>query len=106
MSQPYSLFGFVRAKPEKAAELEALLLSFVAPTRQEPGCLEYHLHRDQNDPTRFGFYEVWRSRADLEQHMALPLIRRFLDHRAEYLIGDLDIHWLDMQSPYPRAIPT
>ncbi|MCW3481863.1 antibiotic biosynthesis monooxygenase [Neisseriaceae bacterium JH1-16] len=105
MSQPYALFGFVRAKPEKAAELEALLLSFVAPTRQEAGCLEYHFHRDQADPALFGFYEVWRSRADLDRHMELPLIRSFLDRRGDYLVGDLDIHWLDMQSPYPRAIP-
>lgn len=36
---PYALAGSARARPGMADRLEARLLSLVAPTRQEAGCL-------------------------------------------------------------------
>lgn len=96
--------GFAYAKPERAAELRDLLLSFVAPTRTEEGALEYHFHEDKDSPGTFVFYEVWRTKADLDRHLALPHLQDFWARRMEYLQRDLDIRWLDMQSPYPRPI--
>ncbi|MFB9261966.1 putative quinol monooxygenase, partial [Bradyrhizobium erythrophlei] len=55
-----TLVAYLHAKPEKRLELEALLRSFVEPTRREPGCIEYHFHRDAEDPDVFMFYENWR----------------------------------------------
>ncbi|MFX0578675.1 putative quinol monooxygenase [Nocardia nepalensis] len=101
---PYALIGFARPKPERAAELQELLLSFVAPTRAEDGALEYHFHEDKNDPGTYVFYEVWRSKEDLDRHLALPHLKAFWDKRMEYLEQDLDIRWLTMHSPYPRPI--
>ncbi|MYW00842.1 putative quinol monooxygenase [Streptomyces sp. SID3343] len=101
MTHPYSLVGVAQPKPERAAELRELLLSFVEPTRAEPGCLAYHFHEDRADPDRFVFYEVWRSRADLDAHLALPHMAAFWENRMDYLQRDLDITWLNMRSPYP-----
>ncbi|MGW4770547.1 putative quinol monooxygenase [Nocardia sp. NPDC004278] len=101
---PYALVGFARPKPERAAELRELLLSFVTPTRAEDGALEYHFHEDKNDPNTFVFYEVWRSKADLDKHLALPHLQAFWNNRMDYLEQDLDIRWLTMHSPYPRPI--
>ncbi|MFE7776238.1 putative quinol monooxygenase [Streptomyces sp. NPDC057445] len=81
-------------------ELKQLLLSFVAPTRQESGCLEYHFHEDRNDPGVFVFYEAWRSQADLDAHLALPHIQVFWERRMDYLLTDLDVRFLAMHSPY------
>ncbi|MBF6172718.1 putative quinol monooxygenase [Nocardia blacklockiae] len=103
-SGPVSLVGFARPKPEKAAELRELLLSFVAPTRTEDGALEYHFHEDAEDPDTFVFYEVWRSKEDLERHLALPHMRAFWERRMDYLREDLEIRFLSMRSPYPRPI--
>lgn len=104
MSTPYTLVGIARPKPERAAELKELLLSFVAPTRQEPGCLEYHFHEDRDEPGVFVFYEAWRSKEDLDAHLALPHLRDFWERRMEYLTTDLEIRWLAMHSPYqPRG---
>jgi quinol monooxygenase YgiN len=103
MHDLYALVGFARPKPERAADLKALLLSFVEPTRQEPGCLEYHFHQDRDDPNLFVFYEVWRSKADLDAHLALPHMKAFWETRMEYLTEDLEIRWIEMASPYPRA---
>ena len=101
---PYALVGFAHPKPERADELRELLLSFVAPTRAEDGALEYHFHEDTEAPGTFIFYEVWRSKADLDRHLALPHMKAFWDRRMDYLEQDLDIRWLTMRSPYPRPI--
>ena len=45
MKQPgCTIIGTVVAKPEKRAELLKILASFVAPTRSEPGCINYDFH--------------------------------------------------------------
>ncbi|MEV6975902.1 putative quinol monooxygenase [Kitasatospora sp. NPDC093806] len=100
MDQPFTLVGTARPKPERVDDLRQLLLSFVEPTRREPGCLEYHFHEDHGAPGVFVFYEVWRSEADLEAHLALPHLRDFWERRMEYLEQDLEIRRLIMHSPY------
>ncbi|MER5326103.1 putative quinol monooxygenase [Streptosporangium roseum] len=95
-----SLYGFAHARPERAAELGELLLSFVEPTRREAGCLEYHIHQE-GDRTFF-LYEVWRSQEDLDRHMELPHMKAFMDRRMDYLECELDAHSGAMLSPYPR----
>ncbi len=49
---------------EAATELTKL----VAPTRSEPGCVNYVLHRDPQDPTKFMFYEEFRSAEAVQEH--------------------------------------
>jgi quinol monooxygenase YgiN len=73
---------------------EELLLSFVEPTRREPGSLQYQVHRDIADPTSLVFYELWRSAEDLRRHLAVPELARFGEARMDYLREDLEIHWL------------
>ncbi|WP_280219176.1 putative quinol monooxygenase [Nocardia neocaledoniensis] len=102
MTETFALMGFAHPKPERRDELRELLLSFVEPTRAEEGCLEYHFHVDSADPSVFAFYEVWRSREDLDEHLALPHMREFWESRMDYLSRDLDIRFIDILSPYPR----
>ncbi|MGW4688001.1 putative quinol monooxygenase [Streptomyces sp. NPDC004244] len=104
MTEPLvTLVGTARPRPERAAELKELLLSFVEPTRREAGCLEYHFHEDRDRPGVFVFYEAWRSQADLDAHLALPHLREFWDRRMEYLETDLEISFLTMHSPYGHS---
>ena len=58
---PYSLFGMAKAKAGQGDALAARLLALVEPTRSEPGALQYHVHRDRDDPDLFAFYEVWET---------------------------------------------
>ena len=57
-------------RPEQAEAFEQLFRAYVEPSRAEPGCIEYHMLRDVQDPTLFIFYEVWASREALAEHMA------------------------------------
>ena len=45
-----------------------VLEAFVAPTRQEQGCIRYDLFQDVSDPAQFTFIEEWASAEDLERH--------------------------------------
>ena len=96
------LHGFIlhaHTKPEKADAFEGLFRSYVAPSRLEPGCIEYHMLRDQQDPTLFIFYEIWQSREHLAVHENLPHMKQFFDNRMDYLARDFDVRLIDMLSP-------
>lgn len=97
---PYALVGTARARDGLADALETRLVAMVAPTREEPGVLAYHVHRDRADRSRLVFYEAWRSIDDLRRHLEQPYVQSFLSERHHYLLGDLDIIWLRMSGPY------
>lgn len=99
---PYALVGTARARPGKADALEAALLALVAPTREEDGALEYHVHRDRADRDLFVFFEAWATLAHLKAHLDQPYILDYLSKRTEYLDGEMQVNWLRMASPYPR----
>jgi quinol monooxygenase YgiN len=98
---PIALYGFLRPKPDRAAEVRRILTSLVVPTRREEGNVEYHLHEHQDG--RFFLYEVWRSQADLDQHNQYPPLREFLDHLTEYLAEPPEVYFDTMVSTYPTA---
>ncbi|WP_336353312.1 putative quinol monooxygenase [Pseudomonas atacamensis] len=98
MSERQGFILHAKTRPEKAAEFEALFRAYVEPSRAEPGCIEYHMLRDQQDPTLFIFYEIWASQAHLDVHSALPHMQEFFARRMEYLECDFDIRPIDMLS--------
>jgi quinol monooxygenase YgiN len=58
----------IKACPNKVGELLFVLSSLVESTRKEPGCLNYILMQNNEDPTDFTFAEKWQSNAALEAH--------------------------------------
>ncbi|WP_460118338.1 putative quinol monooxygenase [Pseudomonas sp. S2_C03] len=96
------LQGFIlhaKTRPEKSDAFEAFFLSHVEASRAEPGCIEYHMLRDKQDPTLFIFFEIWQSQAHLDVHSNLPHMKEFLAQREQYLERDFDIRAIDMLSP-------
>jgi quinol monooxygenase YgiN len=97
-----TVIGRLRARPEKRDELLAILKGLVAPTRAEEGCVDYHLHVSDADPNLFLFYENWRSRADLDRHLAMPHLAPVRERGAELLADEVEIQPLTMLSSYGR----
>ena len=60
------------AKPGNEKEVEGGLLGLIEPSRQDPGCILYELHRSLDDPRVFVFYETWESRELLGKHLETP----------------------------------
>lgn len=65
---------------EAATQLRKLL----APTRSEPGCVRYLLHRDPQDATKFMFYEEFRSEEALQQHTKAPHFQEWVAYQAAH----------------------
>jgi len=79
------------ARPGKEAELRAVLLSLLAPTRLEAGCLNYDLHQSPVDPARFLFHENWTTQAALETHLQSAHIKVVQSRVSELCMAFPDI---------------
>ena len=97
-----TLIAYVKAKPGKEAELKKVLMGLVGPTRKEAGCIDYHLHVSDDDPRMFLFYENWKSRKDLDEHLKTPYLVDFIGRRPELVDGDVPLHFFTMLSDRPR----
>lgn len=83
MNEQLTVVAHLRALNGQIEETKAVLTGLIAPTRAEPGCLEYWLHQDNDDPEEFMFYENWTSRAAWDKHMELPHLLEFARHRGK-----------------------
>jgi len=75
---PLTIVARIEAEPDRVDLVKAELVKLIAPTLAEPGCIQYDLHQDNDNPAVFLFFENWESRELWQQHMAS-------DHIAAYL---------------------
>jgi quinol monooxygenase YgiN len=68
----------IKAKPGKENSVRQELLSLVAPSRKDTGCLNYDLHQGLDNPALFLFHENWTSKAHLDQHLQKPDLQAVL----------------------------
>lgn len=94
----FTIIGTVTARPETREELARLLAAQVAPTRAEPGCINYDFHVDATDPCVFVFYENWTDRAALDAHLAMPHLQPLFTQLDRLLARPVDIRPLTMIS--------
>ncbi|MFH6604901.1 putative quinol monooxygenase [Maribacter algicola] len=81
------------AKPGKREPVKQSLLNLIPPTLAEPGCMNYDLHQDIENPDRFFFYENWKTRQHWLDHNESAHIAA---HRkaTENMILEVTIHQL------------
>jgi autoinducer 2-degrading protein len=58
----------LRVKADKVHEFLRFTLDNAARSREEPGCLRFDVLRQEKEPERFLFHEVYRSPEDLIAH--------------------------------------
>ncbi|WP_152222101.1 putative quinol monooxygenase [Pseudomonas sp. SCB32] len=98
----YAFILQAHTRQEKSDAFESLFRAYLAPSRAEGGCVQYHMLRDASDPTLFTFFEVWQSREHLAVHTALPHMREFYEQRMDYLLRDFDIQEVEVMEPLAR----
>jgi len=86
-NETVTVIAQIKARPGQEEKVKDALLALIPPTRQEPGCLNYDLHRADDDPARFLFHENWQSKADLDAHLQKPHLQAFLA-RADELLAE------------------
>ena len=95
-----TITGTIFGRPEKREELIALMRSFVAPTRSEAGCVEYHFHESHDEPNTFMFYENWVSQEALDLHLGMPYIRPIFERHDELLAAPPVLRHYTHLAPY------
>jgi len=68
----------LRARSGKEEELKKVLVGLIAPSRQDPGCVNYDLHQSNEHKSCFLFLENWESKELLDKHLATPHLKAFI----------------------------
>lgn len=68
----------IYAKPDQIELVKTELERLVPITRGESGCLQYDLHRDNDDPAHFMFYENWETRELWQTHMNAAHLQAYM----------------------------
>ena len=82
-----TVVAIFQAKPGQEAELKMALISLIAPTRKEAGCINYDLHVSPEDLAKFLFYENWTSKAALDAHLQNDHIKALLPRVDELCVA-------------------
>jgi len=88
----------IRVKAEKVDEARLFFQQFLAPSRAEPGCIQYDLFQCDTDPQIFYFFEKWASEEAFKTHSTQPFLTEFRKRYPEILEVSNQILWL---SPVP-----
>jgi quinol monooxygenase YgiN len=75
----------VRVKKSLEKNVREELMKLVTPTRSEPGCIVYDLYQEADSSSHFMFYECWKSKKDLDEHLQKPYIKAFMETADEML---------------------
>ena len=89
--QALTVLARIKARTEQLQQVERMLTGLIGPTRQEPGCISYTLHQSDVDPCVFVFVEIWKSQADLDEHLQKPYLQAFIAEAGELLDEPLDV---------------
>jgi len=72
------VFVKLHARQGEEKAVEEALREVTAPSREEPGCLSFHLFRSARDPRLFYIHSRWVDEAAFQKHGVLPHTERFL----------------------------
>ena len=86
-----TLVAKLKAKAGLEEEVKKTLLTLIAPTRLEPGCINYDLHQATEDKSLFLFYKNWINQGALDEHMAKPYLKEFMGRADEILAEPIDV---------------
>lgn len=93
-----TVIATLRAQAGKEAALKEVLTALVVHTRREPGCIDYHLHQQNDDSAVFVFYENWQDQAELDKHMQQPYMRELAALGPDLLAEAPTLQFLHMVS--------
>jgi quinol monooxygenase YgiN len=80
------------AKPDHVIQVREILSALVERTRQEPGCLSYHLLENEADPTDLVFVEQWASAEAEQAHFTTPHVLSALQRLVGLLVSEPQIN--------------
>ena len=73
-----TIIANIKAKSDKIELVRSELEKLIPITRAEPGCLQYDLHQDNDNPAHFLFYENSESHELWQTHMNAPHLAAYM----------------------------
>jgi len=105
------LFARFHARPGNEDALHDAIRTVEAPTRQEPGCLDYQVYRSVRVPGEFVIHSRWRNRAAFDLHASLPhtvaflaTVEALIDHPFAIALTER-IQRTDARAPNAATVP-
>jgi quinol monooxygenase YgiN len=77
MAEEVIIAGWMDYEPRHRDEVVRHLPTVAMPTADEPGCLDYAMTPDAENPRRIRVFERWASQADLDAHLDRPHVLAF-----------------------------
>ena len=75
---PFVVVVFFEAKAAHVADFrQAILINAKASVDDEPGCQQFDVAQDANDPASFFLYEIYDDEAAFKAHIATPHFKHF-----------------------------
>ncbi|PHV07763.1 antibiotic biosynthesis monooxygenase [Janthinobacterium sp. BJB412] len=78
-------------KPDAIPAVLDLAAMLVPLSRAEPGCVRYDFLQEPLNPQRFVFFELWKSRADLDAHFAMSYFKTLEERLPSLIVGEPEI---------------
>jgi quinol monooxygenase YgiN len=86
------LTAILQAKPGSIDLLKSLLDDLVIASNAEKSCIQYELHQDTTEESRFIFHETWASEDGLAEHNAQPHLKEFLARSEALINGPIHVY--------------
>jgi quinol monooxygenase YgiN len=91
MAEEFIIAGWLDYGPNRDQVLEHFTV-VAAASRDEPGCLDYTVCADPENPGRVVVFERWTSEVDLVEHFKTPHIATFRESIKPYPRSDRSLH--------------
>jgi quinol monooxygenase YgiN len=91
MDKRISVVVKVTARPDKAAEMRAVVLKLAQDSREEDGCIRYDVLQNMAEPHVFVLIEEWASNADLDAHNLTPHVHDAITKATPVAAAPLDV---------------
>ncbi len=92
-----------KARPGKEKELEQALRQVAGPTRVQPGCVAFSLHRSVEDPALIIGIERWASKEDHDRHLQGPHFQKLGAVMANLVAAPPQISWYEILDDENRS---
>jgi quinol monooxygenase YgiN len=91
MTEQLIVIAYLTAKPGSEKIARKSMRALLAPTHAEKGCIMYDLHEMHGEPTKFVFYEIWKSAEHLSAHSKSAHLQAFRKISPEFLAGPIEL---------------
>ena len=81
----------MKVKEDKVDTFVDLFREMVEPTRQEDGCIQYEMYRDEEVPSILDAVERWETRAAFDNHLVSDHFKKIVPAMMELMDGESEV---------------